>query len=324
MTRYSSRRLRALAAMLLATGLCFGGAALPAWADDTPSDPALQQVVSDNEPIDQDSTVVLDHGHCDLAPKLIDGTWKLMARDDTVSPSVWRPLDNVVFRVSDKAIMKLPEGKDYAFTGAKPGDNVYVVPQSEVAGVPWLGWSTQSPAVVAAADGPIEMIFEGHQGPGQFTNFYQAGNFGGPEQNWTSTTKEAQILHVDLNTHVHTNWVFTTPGVHLVRLTAKATLKDGTTVQDSQVVRFAVGEKVSAQQAADASWTTTAHSQAHPNDAVEAVGDTAESSHTVLIGVGIGLGVIGIIAIVVAVVVVRTSRSRQAAALARAAREVEQ
>lgn len=318
MMRCVPRRLGAALAALALLACTQGVCAQPAAAADNPSDPALQQVVSDDEPIDRDATIVFDHGHCDLAPKLIDGNWELMARDDTVTPSVWRPLDNVVFKVSDKAIMKLPEGKDYAFTGAKPGDNVYVIPQSEIAGVPWLGWSTQSPAVVKAVDGQVQMIFEGHEGPGQFTNFYQAGNFGGPEQNWTSTTKEAQVLNVDLNTHVHTNWVFTTPGVHLVRITAKATLKDGKTVQASQVLRFAVGDKVTPQQAADTKWKSATHAQAHPDDAASVSGDTAESSHSVLAGVGIGLGVVGILAVILAVVLVRSAKKRREAALARA------
>ncbi|MDU0968728.1 MAG: choice-of-anchor M domain-containing protein [Actinomycetaceae bacterium] len=310
----------AIAACVAAATL---GAGVPAAlaATDAPSDPALQQVVTDDEAINRADHIVFDHGHCDLGPRLVDGKWELLARDDTVSPSVWRPIDNIVFKVSDKAKMKLPEGDDYSFTGAKGGDDVYVIPQSEIAGVPWLGWSTQSPAVVNGVDGQLKLTFEGHQGKGQFTNFYQAGNFGGPEQNWSSVTKQAQTLNVDLNTHVHTNWVFTQPGVHLVRVTAQATLKGGQTVTATHVLRFAVGDQTSTDEAARATWAGQAHEQAHPADQAKATGDTKESSRGVLAGVGIGLAIVGVVAIIVAVALVRSSKKRRDAALAAAAAE---
>lgn len=312
-TSMRPRLLRAIVAGLAMIGLCV--TALPAQAaDGDPADPALQQVVSDDEAIDRDSTVVLDHGHTDIGPRLIDGKWELMARDDTVSPSVWRPIDNIVFRVSNQAVQTLPDDKAYSFTGAKAGDKIYAIPQSEIQGVPWLGWSTQSPAVVDALDGQLELVYEGHQGPGQFTNFYQAGNFGGPEQNWTSATQQAQVLGVDINTHVHTNWVFTQPGVHLVRLTAKGTLKDGTEVSDTKVLRFAVGDQVSAQQASDEEWKAANNAQAHPEDEAQANGDTPESSRGTLMWVGAGLLLVGVAAAIIALVVITNSKKRRAAA----------
>lgn len=314
LSRWVTRAGVAVAAACLCAGVVVPAHA----ADDGLADPALQQVVSDDEPIDRDSHVVFDHGHCDIGPKLIDGTWELLARDDSVTPSVWRPIDNMVFKLSDAAIMPIPEGTDYAFTGAKAGEKVYVIPQSEIASVPWLGWSTQSPAVNEAVDGQVQLVFEGHEGPGQFTNFMQAGNFGGPQQNWTSATAQAQVLNVDLNTHAHSNWVFTAPGVHLVRVTAKAKTRDGKDVSATATLRFAVGDATSTDEAAQATWKGADHAQAHPADDPQVTGDTPESSLRVLLGVAIGVAVVGALALVAAVILLRSSKRRREVGLAQA------
>lgn len=297
-----------------AAGIAADGQTPPPGGQGGPADPALQQVVSDSEPMDLQSAVVLDHGHIDIGPRLLDGKWQLMARDDTATPSVWRPLDKIVFKVGDAAIMPLPDDPAYAFTGAKPGQKVHVIPQSEIPKVPWLGWSTQSPAVVNGIDGQMQLIFDGHEGAGQFTNFYQAGNFGGPQQNFTSATPTAQVLNVDANTHVHTNWIFTKPGVHLVRLTAKATLKGGQQVQDSQVLRFAVGDGTDPAAAAAKQWQAPSHPQAHPADDAKVTGDTPASSRATVMWVGIGLLVCGVIAAVIAAAVLRRASAGKRAA----------
>ncbi|XCB30255.1 TIGR03769 domain-containing protein [Arcanobacterium hippocoleae] len=59
---------------------------------------------------------------------------------------------------------------------------------------------------------------------------------------------------MELNTHTHANWVFTEPGVHLVRVTAQAQLKNGETVSDTKILRFAVSDTANAQQALNETW----------------------------------------------------------------------
>ena len=220
---------------------------------DPASDPALQQTVQDDEKIAPlGEKVVLSAGHADLGPLYVDGELTFMVRDDSQVPPVWRHLEDVVFDVSDAAKQTLPEGEDFDFTGAKGGDEVWVVPQNEVPGVPWLGWNTQSPKVVDTTDRGVSLEFGGHEGEGDFSLFLQAGGFSEPQQLWNSRLKGNQPMWVELNTHTHANWVFTKPGVHLVGVRAVVKDTDGTEHTSEQVVRFAVGDGTDAQQAAAA------------------------------------------------------------------------
>lgn len=241
--------------VLAIVSLVWAPAALAHDDDDSNMvDSKLVQTVKDDEPIDLKTAVALNHGHVDIGPRILDGKWQLIARDDSVNPSTWRSLDKMVFQMGDKSIQKLPEGEQYSFTGAKAGENVWVIPQVEKEGVPWLGWSTQSPKVVEKVNGQVKITFEGHQGPGILTVFTQDGNFSAPRLLWDSQKKTAQAINVDTNTHTHVNWVFTKPGTHLVRISMSATLKDGKEVSDSRILRFAIGAKVNPQTALETLW----------------------------------------------------------------------
>ncbi|MBM7824627.1 surface-anchored protein [Arcanobacterium pluranimalium] len=277
-----------------------------------PADPALTQVVDANETVAPRGTPVeISAGHVDMGPKFIDGTWTLMARDDVSKPPTWRHLDDVVFRVRDKGKIAVPKGNEYSFI--KSDKEVWVVPQQEIANVVWLGWNTQDPNVVSKVNGGVSLIFGGHQGPGNFNVFLQAGNFAGPQQLWKGDSEESQPIHVDLNTHTHANWVFTEPGIHLVRITAQAQLKDGTTVENTQLLRFAVGDAANAQKALSAKWEKeTAPAAPAKVDEPSAVD---KSTSLPLI---IGLGLLAVAAVVVLGITLgrRATKKRQAEAAA--------
>ncbi|XCB30256.1 choice-of-anchor M domain-containing protein [Arcanobacterium hippocoleae] len=110
------------------------------------------------------------------------------ARDDTGKTPIWRNPDEIVYRVSDAAKQQIPANEEYKFIKAEAP--VWVIPQQELRGAVWLGWNTQSPEVVNQVNGGVDLIFEGHQGPGDFHVFIQAGNFAGPQQLWNSTQKK--------------------------------------------------------------------------------------------------------------------------------------
>lgn len=251
-------KLRTIIATHL-TAVALGGVMLAgapeALAQATNSDPALQQVVDDSERIaPSGEKAVISAGHADLGPLYVDGQLQLMVRDDSNVPPVWRHLEDVVFDVSDAAQQTLPEGSDFDFTGAKGGDSVWVVPQNEVQGVPWLGWNTQSPKVVDTTDRGVNLEFGGHEGDGDFSVFLQAGGFSQPQQLWNSRLPGNQPMWVELNTHTHANWVFTKPGVHLVGVRVVVKDKDGVEHVNEQVLRFAVGDGTDPQQAASATF----------------------------------------------------------------------
>lgn len=232
----------------ISTALCLITALFTSFAVNTSvraddADPSLTQTVTDEEKVaPEGEKVVLEAGHVDMGPRLINNTWELMMRDDTSGTPVWRHIDDVVLRVKDQAKMMVPQTGDYSFIGA---DHVWVVPQTEVTKVPWLGWNTQSPSVKESINGGVTLTYSGHQGEGLFSLFLQSGNFGAPHILVNPSVNTSQSFFVEPNTHTHANWAFTSPGVHLIKISASATLTDGTKVNDTKILRFAVGEEFS-------------------------------------------------------------------------------
>ena len=218
------------------------GAATSSGASATPSaDPALEQNVAANEPISQ-TPAVIEAGHVDLGPRLIGGKLTVSLRDDSAASPVWRDPNKTVLRVRDGALIQVPQGEDYKFLA--DSKRVYVLPQTQKTQLVWLGWNTQDPAVTKLIQGGVNMRIEQVKGPGRSWLILQEGTFGKPKV-LADSAASAQDIWVDTNTHVHANWIFSKPGIYLVKVSFKATGVDGKTYQATTTLRFAVGDATS-------------------------------------------------------------------------------
>lgn len=238
-TRTTRNRAAAACAALLATGLALGAA--PAALADAPDDTGLEQTVEADEELVTDDTVVTD-GHVDVGPRFVDGEWTMLARDDRVVPSVWRDPERTVLHLGDAAVLPAPDGPDYEFLGVEPGSPLHVVPQTQAPDVVWLGWNTQDPQVVDVIGQGATLRLDGLDGPGELFVFLQEGVSGPPNVLWDSGEALPQELWMEVNTHVHANWVFTEPGIYRLDVTMLADLTDGTRAEDQSTLVFAVGE----------------------------------------------------------------------------------
>ena len=219
-----------------------GRAATSPGASVTPSaDPALEQNVAANEPISQ-TPAVIEAGHVDLGPRLIGGKLTVSLRDDSAASPVWRDPNKTVLRVRDGALIQVPQGEDYKFLA--DSKRVYVLPQTQKTQLVWLGWNTQDPAVTKLIQGGVNMRIEQVKGPGRSWLILQEGTFGKPKV-LADSAASAQDIWVDTNTHVHANWIFSKPGIYLVKVSFKATGVDGKTYQATTTLRFAVGDATS-------------------------------------------------------------------------------
>lgn len=211
-------------------------------ASVTPSaDPALEQNVAANEPTSQ-TPAVIEAGHVDLGPRLIGGKLTVSLRDDSAASPVWRDPNKTVLRVRDGALIQVPQGEDYKFLA--DSKRVYVLPQTQKTQLVWLGWNTQDPAVTKLIQGGVNMRIEQVKGPGRSWLILQEGTFGKPKV-LADSAASAQDIWVDTNTHVHANWIFSKPGIYLVKVSFKATGVDGKTYQATTTLRFAVGDATS-------------------------------------------------------------------------------
>lgn len=234
------------AALALAVATASGATTDP--PTDSPTDPALDQTIGTDEAIG-DEQVVIDSGHVDIGPRIIDGEWQLLMRDDTSAPPVWRYLDDVVLSLGNNAILPAPDDEQFGFIAAEPGADVYVIPQTQAMDVVWAGWNTQDPEVVADLPLGVTLRLHGVTGPGQFTLFLQSGNFDDAQLLWDSSLEEPQDIWADTNTHVHGNWVFTEPGIYLLDVEMLGELRDGETRSARSLLRFVVGDDADPQDA---------------------------------------------------------------------------
>lgn len=290
--------------------------ALPAAATAEDEDPNLDQQLGELAVVH--GKRVLDAGHIDMGPKYDDGEWRFLIHDDVAkadagATSVWRYPDETVFHVLDQARLELPDDPAYAFTGAEPGAPVWVVPQTQNPDVVWLGWNTQDPEVMKTIDRGVTLSLTGVQGPGTVSVYLQSGTFGEPQVLWDSRKSGAQPLWVDVNTHTHANWVFTEPGVYLLRLRAEADLLDGSHVSDTRLIRLAVGTSTSTDEALAATWKGSAEPAADAAEDTPAA--AAEGDDGALVPILVGAVVVVAVALIAGftIALVRGGRARRQA-----------
>ena len=236
---------------------------------------ALTQTLSAEQPVASGRTEI-SAGHVDMGPRFNNGKFELMLHDDHGETPVWRSLDEVIYRGSDKAILEVPNDPRYSFVGAPAGSKVYVIPQTETKGVIWPGWNTQDPQLVSKLNRGVNLTLEQVSGPGTFSLYLENGNFSAPQVLWSSTKSEPQKLWVEKNTHTHANWVFTAPGEYLLKVTASAELSDGSTVSDTRYLKFAVGDSASA----DTLYAMEAQARGSSGSSGSASSDASSSSAT--------------------------------------------
>lgn len=301
------RRARTLIAAAIAAAAILAPVSAIADAD---GDDDLTQRIDPNQ-TQGTGQVVVDQGHLDFGPTLNTGEWRIQIHDDSGSPSYWRYLEDVVMKVSDQAILEVPDSEAYAFLGQQPGTPVWVVPQTQKSGVVWTGWNTQEPGVLEALDLGTTLSVLNVEGPGEMIAYLQSGNFGEPQPLWSSLDPFPQDSWIEVNTHTHANWVFTRPGIYLVDVQFDGQLNTGEAVSARDTLRFAVGDETDPQPAfamqSDAAAAPSEQSAPTAEPSTEAADEGDDSNLGVVVAVVVGVVVI---AIVVALIVVASATRR--------------
>lgn len=143
--------------------------------------------------------LVIDHGHVDIAVYTGDSNKVDMAvQEDVTGNHVFRDTDTVVFAVGD----------------AGKTNGVYRIPQTQIDGVPWMGWNNQS----MNPHKPTQLSLTGVEGPGN-VRVWMFGGLGGGDQEIFST-QGATDYTIPANTHAHANWDFDEPGYYTLQFQA--------------------------------------------------------------------------------------------------------
>ncbi|MGI5149648.1 choice-of-anchor M domain-containing protein [Plantactinospora sp. CA-294935] len=259
--------------------------------------PGLDQSIAPDQPLATDRAV-LRAGHVDIGPRYVDDRWTLLVHDDAERP-VWRSTDETVLHVSDAALQTVPDDPAYSFLDVEAGARVHVVPQTQQPDVVWIGWNTQDPRVMRDIDRGVTLTLLGVRGPGAMTVYLQSGNFAAPQVLWRSAEPKPQPLWVEVNTHTHANWVFTRPGVYLVAIQVSADLASGEQVSDTRLLRVAVGDATSTDEAFTASADIPSGPAVQPaSDSDTAAPDRSGGGRSALIALLAGVAVLLVVALV--------------------------
>nr|WP_231127457.1 TIGR03773 family transporter-associated surface protein [Motilibacter aurantiacus] len=194
----------------------------------------------------QDGVEVMTEGHADLALRLRDdGELVAQVKDGRAVPAVWRGPSQVAFRLDAAARGTVSPRASLSFLG-RPGDPVWTIGQTQQAGVPWLGWSTDDVTLTDAVGDEIGWRMDRARvtGPGD-VYLFQSDAFGsvlpllGTGAGWPATTTISRA------THSHGTWAFTAPGRYSVPFTYTAT-SYGRETSTSATLTFLVGPCASA------------------------------------------------------------------------------
>jgi len=138
-----------------------------------------------------------------------------------------------------------PGGVYATALGQSAGDDLWILPQSNVSGLPFLGFATEE------LSGPwtdlgfrlISFNYEGNATNPQFDN-WQTSFFGGAE--FFMTTADGITSSDDfpalLGSHDHLNWGFTDPGLYEITIEGYGTHGTDGFKSDSALFSFLVGE----------------------------------------------------------------------------------
>lgn len=92
---------------------------------------------------------------------LSSGNLSAQIKDDRTSPATWKQPGALTFVLGDGAKTTMPGGMGHI---APAGAEVYLIGATQQATVPWVGWNTQNPELVAQASGPATLTLTDLQG----------------------------------------------------------------------------------------------------------------------------------------------------------------
>ncbi|GAA1695722.1 hypothetical protein GCM10009808_11190 [Microbacterium sediminicola] len=196
--------------------------------DDTPAVTAVaaSQCVA--------GATILSSGHIDYSTRIVGGKIESLIGDDTSGTKVYREPSGTVLWLKPSSAVTLPSG--YGAIGAA-GTTVWQVPQTQQSGLIWLGWSTES-LNAGNTSSSVRWTLNSVSGPGT-VKVYLTGAFGGVQQ---VVFNNGGTYNIPLGVHAHANWAFSAEGIYRLTMTQTATLANGTTSSDTEVLTIAVGD----------------------------------------------------------------------------------
>lgn len=170
-------------------------------ADAPPSGGAQPSNPSTPDPGDS-AIHIITEGHMDQAMSLKDGKAEVFV-DDTADPRhpVHRASGTFAYAVPDSTHAKIPAGaKGYSELAAAAPEGVWSLPETQLEGIPWVGFSTQRVDYSQLSSKGVEVAMRNFTGPGRlvtgisslFEGFTPDSTRRSPT--WSSTTSSGRTI----------------------------------------------------------------------------------------------------------------------------------
>ncbi|WBQ06798.1 choice-of-anchor M domain-containing protein [Kribbella sp. CA-293567] len=204
---------------------------------------ALVPLHSSAEP----SPEVLQAVHTDALHTTYDGS--ALRLNTRIGLGDYREADpaGLIFNLEDKASarVELPDLPAFAFLG-RPGDPVWIAPESQDPELLWPGWDTETIAPGALAGDAIDLTLLTATGPGNVEIFFNFDEFtGAAERLFSAADPALRTVHQPIGRHVHANWAFTALGTYHLTFQSTATTTAGVPLTSGPVTyTFVVGPYV--------------------------------------------------------------------------------
>lgn len=206
----------------------------------TPTSPAGPRWKVANGTRTDSGATILNLGHVDIASLLSGGALVTKVKDTTASSvAVWREPEQVVLQALPNARVGVPASEAYRFLG-RAGADLWLLPETQDAGLLWPGWSTEEIATGATRT-TFDWTLTGVDGPGEFALF-TSGGFGVPRVHFNTRDGLPDTMTIDKRVHVHGSWAFSAEGTYCLAFNRATTLADGTRASDDFTLAVAVGD----------------------------------------------------------------------------------
>ncbi|SER34302.1 putative ABC transporter-associated repeat protein [Lentzea xinjiangensis] len=183
---------------------------------------------------------VVTDGHFDFGPVVEGGAFSARVKDDRRGTPAYRDPASYVFHLGDAARATPPPGSGLDFLGSGP---VWTIPLTQRSGVPWLGWNTQHPSVLASVKSGITLTLDKVDGPGELA-VYGQDPFGGVGDRYFGTVggfpRATTVPVGQSGVHVHAVWAFTKPGSYSVTFSIGGSI-DGRPANAKSTLAFHIG-----------------------------------------------------------------------------------
>lgn len=185
---------------------------------------------------------LITEGHMDQALALKDGKAQVFVLD-TVDPRkpVTRESGTFAYAVPDRTHAMIPgTAKGYEELRAAAPKGVWSLPETQIEGIPWVGFSTERVDYSALGPAGVTVRLANFTGPGRLIT----GNtslFDGFVTRLDSLKPDTAISY-RFGSHDHQAFYFTAPGRYATDFVYTAHLKDGTSVDKTLRAVFLVGD----------------------------------------------------------------------------------